>query len=132
MPALLEHPWFLKDLRQAALTTNDAARREEVNPNVQTSISYSNRRTWLPCATQLQRSQTEDQIRQLLKDAQTPGPNKFNFSTAATFDAFGSNAFDHLINKGLEEDKLLQQQQMAHQQQSVVMIQQYQQLPDLL
>eukprot|EP00798_Chlamydomonas_sp_ICE-L_P010210 gene10210-8127_t len=78
MPALLQHPWVLQNLPPDALTMNEAAMGKENFTNVQ----------------------TEYEIKQILKDAQTPGPNKYNFSSAAN----DSNAYDDLISNELNDD----------------------------
>eukprot|EP00798_Chlamydomonas_sp_ICE-L_P018567 gene18565-25076_t len=62
MEDLLQHPWFLNNIPPGALTMNEAAMGKE---------DYS-------------KVQNEDEIKQLLKDAQNSEPNKYNFSSAAT------------------------------------------------
>eukprot|EP00798_Chlamydomonas_sp_ICE-L_P006467 gene6467-3101_t len=108
---LLQHPWFLYKIPSGALAMNETAMGSMDNSYVQ----------------------TEDEIKQLLKDART-GPNRYNLASAATATLDDRIDAEIILESSLSQLRLCEEQQMANEQQQAVMqtAWQHQQLPELL
>lgn len=83
MAQIHKHPWFIANLPMEAVSMNDSYLNDEDYSGVQ----------------------SEEDIKRILKDAQTPGPNKYNFDNAGHEAGYEDDMIDNAIEDEFNENE---------------------------